>query len=108
MKYTVPGNRPEISEIPGAICARYLARRRDERGLIQSRVITLMYQPTTREVPTLQHFPMGEGGRSDNGAVDLGQARSAIESGLEAEINNWLPSRQSRIGLNISLVGLHR
>jgi hypothetical protein len=40
--------------------------------------------------------------------LDLGEARSAIESALEAEINNWLPSRQSRIGLNISLVGLHR
>jgi hypothetical protein len=75
----------------GAVCARYLVRRRDERGLIQSRVITLMYQSSTGEV-----------------SQDLGQARSAIESALEAEINNWLPSRQSRIGLSISLVGLHR
>jgi SNF2 family DNA or RNA helicase len=98
----------EVAELgTGAVCARYLVRRRDERGLIQSRVITLMYQHTDGEVRTLQHFPTDEGRSSDNGAVDLGQARSAIESALEAEINNWLPSRQSRIGLSISLVGLH-
>ncbi len=92
----------------GALCARYLVRRRDERGLIQSRVITLTYQPTTGEVQTLPHFPTDEGSSSDNnGDGDLAQARSAIESALETEINSWLPSRQSRIGLNISLVGLH-
>jgi hypothetical protein len=99
----------EVADLEaGAVCARYLVRRRDERGLIQSRVITLMYQPSTAEVSTLQHFLAEKAGSSDNGAMDLGQTRSAIESALEAEINNWLPSRQSRIGLNISLVGLHR
>ncbi|MBI4523251.1 MAG: DEAD/DEAH box helicase [Deltaproteobacteria bacterium] len=99
----------EVSDLAaGAVCARYLVRRRDERGLIQSRVITLMYKPSTGEVRTLQHFPTDEREGSLNGAVDVAQARSAIEGTLEAEINNWLPSRQSRIGLNITLVGLHR
>ena len=91
----------------GVVCARYLVRRRDERGLVQSRVITLMYSPSTGDVQTVQHFPTETKEEIGNG-VDLGNARSAIESALEAEINNWLPSRQSRIGLNISLVGLHR
>jgi SNF2 family DNA or RNA helicase len=90
------------------VFARYLVRRRDERGLIQSRVITMLYDFSTGQVQTLQHFPTDEGGAASNGIADLGPARAAIESNLELEINNWLPSRQSRIGLNISLVGLHQ
>jgi superfamily II DNA or RNA helicase len=92
----------------GAICARYLVRRRDDRGLIQSRVITLVYKPSTGEVETAQHFPNDDEQGNSNSTADLGSARAVLESALEAEINNWLPSRQSRIGLNISLVGLHR
>lgn len=91
----------------GTICARYLVRRRDDRGLIQSRVITLVYKPSTGEVETAQHFPSDDEQGNGNGALDLPNARAMLESALEAEINNWLPSRQSRIGLNISLVGLH-
>lgn len=98
----------EVADLKaGALCARYLVRRRDERGLIQSRVITLVFKPSTGEVQTLQHFPTDQEDGSNGALVDLGQARAAIEGALEAEINNWLPSRQSRIGLNISLVGLH-
>lgn len=104
---TFPG---EVADLQiGQVCARYLVRRRDERGGIQSRVITLAYEPSSGETATLQHFPSDVGNGSGAGAaVGLGQARAAIESALEAEINNWLPSRQSRIGLNISLIGLHR
>jgi len=102
----LPGEVADLKT--GSVLARYLVRRRDERGLVQSRVITLIYKPSTGEVETLQHFPNGEGGEVGNGMADLGQPRAALESALEAEINNWLPSRQARIGLNISLVGLHR
>ncbi|MEW6246602.1 MAG: SNF2-related protein [Nitrospirota bacterium] len=102
----------------GQLCARYLVRRRDEHGGIQSRVITLAYDPASGDVTTLQHFPTdlpasseaqqaSEGSGPVETPIDLGQARPAIESALEAEINTWLPSRQSRIGLNISLVGLN-
>jgi len=90
------------------VFARYLVRRRDDRGLVQSRVITMLYDFFTGQVQTLQHFPTDEGMTAQNGVADLGPARAAIESNLEVEINNWLPSRQSRIGLNISLVGLHQ
>lgn len=90
------------------VFARYLVRRRDDRGLIQSRVITMLYHFFTGQVQTLQHFPTDEGVAAENGVADLGPARAAMESNLEVEINNWLPSRQSRIGLNISLVGLHQ
>jgi len=99
----------EVADLgAGGVFARYLVRRRDERGLIQSRVITLLYQSSTGEVRTVQHFPNDEREKAGNGVVDLSQPRAALESALEAEINNWLPSRQSRIGLNISLVGLHQ
>jgi hypothetical protein len=90
------------------VFARYLVRRRDDRGLIQSRVITMLYDFLTGQVQTLQHFPIDEEGTAETGCADLPTARSAIQSSLEVEINNWLPSRQSRIGLNISLVGLHQ
>lgn len=102
----LPGEVADLGA--GAVIARYLVRRRDERGLVQSRVITLIYKPSTGEVETLKHFPNDEGGEVGNGMEDLGQPRAALESALEAEINNWLPSRQARIGLSISLVGLHR
>jgi hypothetical protein len=67
----------------------------------------MLYDFRTGQVQPLQHFPTDEEVAVDNGVANLGPARAAIESNLEVEINNWLPSRQSRIGLNISLVGLH-
>jgi ERCC4-related helicase len=98
----------EVADLgANGVFARYLVRRRDDRGLIQSRVITMLYDFPTGQVQTLQHFPTDEEVAVDNGVANLGPARAAIESNLEVEINNWLPSRQSRIGLNISLVGLH-
>ena len=90
-----------------SLCARYLVRRRDDRGMIQSRVMTLLYDASAKEVRTLSHFQVSEGKAGDVAMVDVSEARSAIESALEAEINAWIPSRQGRIGLNISLVGLH-
>ena len=99
----------EVADLgANGVFARYLVRRRDERGLIQSRVITMLYDLATGQVQTVQHFPTDEGEAAENGVADLGPARAAIEGNLEVEINNWLPSRQSRIGLNISLVGLHQ
>jgi SNF2 family DNA or RNA helicase len=93
----------------GGVCARYLIRRRDDRNSVQSRVVTLAYDQANGDVRTLQHFPVsGEQAPEAVADLDLGQVRPAIESTLEAEINSWLPSRQARIGLSISLVGLHR
>jgi superfamily II DNA or RNA helicase len=99
----------EVADLgANGVFARYLVRRRDDRGLIQSRVITMLYDFFTGQVQTLQHFPTDEGESAASTIDDLTPARAAIESSLELEINNWLPSRQSRIGLNISLVGLHQ
>lgn len=92
----------------GSLCARYLVRRRDERGIIHSRILTLSYDVQTKEVRSLSHFLTSEGQPTDVAAFDVSEARAAIESSLEAEINAWIPSRQGRVGLNISLVGLHR
>jgi hypothetical protein len=103
---TLAGEVADLSA--NGVFARYLIRRRDDRGLIQSRVITMLYDLATGQVQTLQHFPTDEGEAAGKGVADLGPARAAVESNLEVEINNWLPSRQSRIGLNISLVGLHQ
>jgi superfamily II DNA or RNA helicase len=102
---TMPGDVANLDT--GSLCARYLVRRRDERGMIQSRVLTLLYDAEVKEVRTLSHFPAGEAQASSPVAFEISDARSAIESSLEAEINAWIPSRQGRIGLNISLVGLH-
>lgn len=91
------------------VCARYLIRRRDDRNLVQSRVVTLAYDRANGDVRTLQHFPVSDEQAPEVDAdLELGMVRPAIESTLEVEINNWLPSRQTRIGLSISLVGLHR
>jgi superfamily II DNA or RNA helicase len=99
----------EVADLgANGVFARYLVRRRDDRGLIQSRVITMLYDFFTGQVQTLQHFPTDEGESAASTIDDLTPARAALESSLELEINNWLPSRQSRIGLNISLVGLHQ
>ncbi len=91
----------------GHLCARYLVRRRDERDMVQSRVITLVYDPTTLTVRKISHFPTDLLKHEGNDDLDLVQARSAIESALEEEITNWLPGRQARIGLTINLVGIH-
>ena len=91
------------------VCTRYLIRRRDDRNLVQSRVVTLGYDRANGDVRTLQHFPVSaEQVPEAEADLELERVRPAIESTLEAEINNWLPSRQARIGLSISLVGLHR
>jgi len=91
----------------GHLCARYLVRRRDERDMVQSRVITLAYDPTTLAVRKLSHFPTDVLHQEVDSEFDLAQARTAIESALEEEITNWLPGRHARIGLTINLVGLH-
>lgn len=102
----VPGDVVDLGS--GSLCARYLVRRREERGMIHSRILTLLYDARAKEVKSLSHFLASESETIDAVAFDVGEARAAIEISLEAEINAWIPSRQGRIGLNISLVGLHR
>ena len=49
---------------------------------------------------------MAETGGSKEGQ-DISNARKRIETALQNAIIEWLPDRQSRAGLQISLIGLH-
>ena len=75
--------------------------------MIHSRILTLFYDAQAKEVKSLSHFLASASRSADAVPLDIAEARAAIESSLEAEINAMIPSRQGRIGLNISLVGLH-
>ncbi len=39
--------------------------------------------------------------------LDFDKAKEGIEDTLQQEVITWLPERQARAGLQISLVGLH-
>ena len=92
-----------------SIYAHYLAQYKDSNGHLKGRTFNLLYNIETREVKSLKRFepfkPTGE--NQDRDHIDLSKAREGIEAALQNAIIEWLPDRQSRAGLQISLVGLH-
>jgi hypothetical protein len=71
-----------------------------------------VYDTRTKEVRSLRRLEMPERSLGSNEEVvrketDISRTREAIESALQAAIIDWLPDRQSRAGLQISLIGIH-
>jgi len=92
-----------------SVYARYLVQYRISTGRLQGRLFNFVYDPLAKEVRTLTRFEGGNGiepGGAKEGP-DIGKARERIESALQSGILEWLPDRQSRAGLQITLIGVH-
>jgi hypothetical protein len=92
-----------------SVYARYLVQYRIATGQLQGRLFNFVYDPLAKEVRTLTRFEIGNGtgtGGAEEGP-DISKARERIETALQNAIIEWLPDRQSRAGLQISLIGLY-
>jgi SNF2 family DNA or RNA helicase len=91
------------------IYAHYLVQYKDSNGHLKERTFNLLYSAETREVKSLKRFePLKVACEKDErDHIDFSKAREGIEAALQNAIIEWLPDRQSRAGLQISLVGLH-
>ncbi|MBM4322262.1 MAG: helicase [Deltaproteobacteria bacterium] len=91
------------------IYAHYLVQYKDSNGHLKGRTFNFLYNTETRDVKSLRRFePLRVNGEKRNrGHVDFSNAREGIEAALQNAIIEWLPDRQSRAGLQISLLGLH-
>jgi hypothetical protein len=108
-----PGIPGEVAGLGGTreVCARYLVRFRTERGQAQSRIVTLSATPGSGTARSLQRLdlPSSLMKESDPGkpAALAEDAKVALEDALKDRISQWFPTRSSRTGLSVSLVGLH-
>jgi len=91
------------------IYAHYLVQYKDSNGHLKGRTFNLLYSTKTREVKSLKRFePLKVAcEKKDRNHIDVSKTREGIEAALQNAIIEWLPDRQSRTGLQISLVGLH-
>ena len=91
------------------IYAHYLVQYKDSNGHLKGRTFNFLYSTETREVKSLKRFePLKVAcEKKDRDHIDLSKDREGIEAALQNAIIEWLPDRQSRAGLQISLVGLH-
>lgn len=91
------------------ICAHYLVQRRDERGHMKGRLFNLCYDVKGKKVYSQKRFDFPEKEKGDEPPInlDINDAKQGIEAAIQQEIITWLPERQARAGLQISLVGLH-
>jgi hypothetical protein len=92
-----------------SIYAHYLVQYKDSNGHLKGRTFNFLYSTETREVKSLRRFePLKVArGKKNREQIDFSKAREGIEAALQNAIIEWLPDRQSRAGLQISLVGLH-
>jgi hypothetical protein len=76
---------------------------------MKGRTLNFLYDTEAKEVKILKRFePLKVAGeKKDRDHIDFSKAREGIEAALQNAIIEWLPDRQSRAGLQISLVGLH-
>ncbi len=86
--------------------ANYLIHRRDERGRREGRVFHFVYDETTDQVSTLRRLDFRDDRSGGSGPANISRARERIEAALHDTIMQWLPDRQSRAGLQISLTGI--
>ena len=73
-------------------------------------LFNFVYDSLAKEVKVLTRFEVGNGKELGGGkdGVDISTARQHIATALQNAIIEWLPDRQSRAGLQISLLGLCR
>ena len=92
-----------------SIHAHYLVQYRSATGQLQGRLFNFVYDSLTNKVSTLGRFEAGNGMETEiaKESSDISSARQSIESALQNAIMEWLPDRQSRAGLQITLIGLH-
>ena len=106
-----PAFQGSVSGKVGAqfIYAHYLVQYRTAPNQLQGRVFNYVYDSQTKEVRILNRFEVGNGMETCGAkeGPDISNARERIESALQNGILEWLPDRQSRAGLQITLIGLH-
>jgi hypothetical protein len=92
-----------------SIHAHYLVQYRTPMGRLQGRLFNFVYDSLAKEVRTLSRFEGGNGTGTDGAkeGQSISNAREGIETALQNAIIEWLPDRQSRAGLQVSLIGLH-
>ena len=81
-------------------------QRRDERGHQRGRVFHFVYDATRDEVRALNRLEFGDDRLTESSHTDLLRARERIEAALQDAVMQWLPDRQSRAGLQVSLTGV--
>ncbi len=86
--------------------AHYLVQRRDERGHQKGRVFHFEYDAANDDVRALRRIEFGDDRLTGSDHTDISRARERIEAALQDAIMQWLPDRQSRAGLQISLTGV--
>jgi len=92
-----------------SVYANYLVQYKTATGQLQGRLFNFVYDPLANEVRNLSRFEGGNRpgtGRAKEGQA-ISKARELIEFALQSAILEWLPDRQSRAGLQISLIGLY-
>ena len=90
------------------IHAHYLVQHRNPAGQLQGRTFNFLYDTQTMEIQILRRFEFCKGKKSKAVLSDYQKAREGIEAALQNAIIEWLPDRQARAGLQISLLGLCR
>ncbi len=90
------------------ICAHYLIQHRAAAGQLQGRTFNFLCDTQNMEVQSLRRFEFYEVKKSEAGVGDFQKVREGIEAALQNAIIEWLPDRQARAGLQISLLGLCR
>jgi ERCC4-related helicase len=89
------------------VYAHYLISYKSRKEHLQGKVFGFSYDSKAGEVFTLSRFsPIKPNSEPING-LNIEEARERIESALQQTLIEWLPDRQSRAGLQISLIGLH-
>ena len=108
-EFRQPAFQGEISGAEGGdfVHAHYLVQYRNPAGQLQGRTFKFLFDNRTKEVKILRRFEFYEA-KAGRPAIDnWTEIKARIESALQNAIIEWLPDRQARAGLQITLLGLH-
>jgi len=91
----------------GTVYAHYLVKYKNQKGHIQGRVLNLSYNAKNGQVSIPSRFQPIKGEAGFKNSANIEEARERIESALQQALIEWLPDRQFRASLQVSLIGLH-